>query len=118
MNTLDSTRKNPLNIFVSYAHEDQDIALTIQNMLQDTFGVALCKVFIDTRSIPLGGDIKQTIMEELRTAHTMIVVATGVARTSHDWTGWELGAFQMSHPESDGIRGKVIASASTRRRNL
>jgi hypothetical protein len=31
-----------------------------------------------------------------------------VGRASHEWTGWELGAFQASHNEDGPIRGKVI----------
>ncbi len=101
----------PMNVFISYAHEDSAIAVALSNMLQRTFGETLSEVFLDTNSIDIGGEITVAIKEALRRADVLLVVSTGVLRPSHSWTGFELGYFEAcrtsAKPDSK-IRGKVI----------
>src|SRR5205823_6651648 len=76
-----------------------------------TFGNALSEVFLDTKSIQIGGNIGADIKSALKRADVLIVVSTGVLLASHSWTGFELGLFEASHVEQNSastIRGKVI----------
>ncbi|MDM0085721.1 toll/interleukin-1 receptor domain-containing protein [Variovorax sp. J31P179] len=100
-----------LNVFTSYAREDQKIAAAISSMLEDVFGENIF-VFYDKESLRPGESINDTIRDGLRAADTMLVISTGVMRTTHSWTGFELGFFSATHeqkPGETGVRGKVIS---------
>jgi hypothetical protein len=97
-----------LNVFTSYAHEDQKIAEALCSMLQDIFGEDI-HVFYDKECLHAGEDIDDQIKEELKQADTMLVVSTGAIRASHSWTGFELGYFTATHEPKPGVRGKVIS---------
>src|SRR6185295_15813132 len=107
-NAINAPSKKALNLFISYALEDRAIAIAVSNMLQHTFGESLGEVFVDYEGIRVGSDIKDSIMAAIKRADVMIVVSTGVGRPSHEWTGWELGAFDATHEKTAGIRGSVI----------
>jgi TIR domain len=97
-----------LNVFTSYAHEDQKITDALCAMLEDIFGEDI-HVFYDKESLHAGEDIDEKIQEELRKADTMLVISTGAMRASHSWTGFELGFFAATHESKPGVRGKVIS---------
>src|SRR6266516_3249751 len=84
----DSGTRN-LNVFISYAHEDSTIAVAVSNMLQQALGDVVTEVFLDTRSIHIGGDITDEIKSALKRADVLLVVSTGALQASHSWTGFE-----------------------------
>jgi len=100
-----------LNVFISYAHEDQKIAAAMTGMLKDIFGDDI-DVFYDKECLRPGESIDETIKSELKKADTMLVISTGLVRTSHSWTGFELGYFDATHEPTSGVtsvRGKAIS---------
>jgi hypothetical protein len=97
-----------LNVFISYAHEDQKINDALCAMLEDIFGEDI-HLFYDNESLHAGEDIDGKIQEELRKADTMLIISTGLMRASHSWTGFELGFFAATHESKPGVRGKVIS---------
>jgi hypothetical protein len=105
----DKPNNRKLSVFISYAHEDYAIAAAVLNMLQQSLGDV--KVFMDTRSIQVGGDITDEIKSSLRGADVLLVVSTGALQSSHAWTGFELGYFEACHSEKEpppSLRGKVV----------
>src|SRR5262245_29542751 len=95
-----------LNVFTSYAREDQKITEALCGMLEDIFGEDI-HVFYDKECLHAGEAIDEKIEEELKKADTMLVISTGVMRASHSWTGFELGYFAATHESVSGVRGKV-----------
>jgi TIR domain len=107
-----SERLSNPSVFISYAHEDKELAIAFSNMLNQTFGRALAEVFLDMKSIPLGEDIGADIKEALRRTDVLIILSTGALRGSHSWGGFELGYFEACHPgpyPDNSIRGKAIS---------
>ena len=70
-------RASNLRVFISYAHEDSEIAVAVSNMLNQTFGRALAEVFLDTRCIPVGAEIGEDIKAALKRADVLVIVSTG-----------------------------------------
>src|SRR4051812_32450412 len=93
-----------LNVFISYAHEDYEIAKALSNMLNETFGRALPKIFLDSMSIPAGGDISENIKSGLKLADVLILVSTGMLRGNYSWGGFETGYFEACHAEKRSER--------------
>src|SRR2546430_15298682 len=97
-----------LNVFISYAHEDQKIAAALCGMLEDIFGEDI-HIFYDKECLHIGEDIDEKLKIELKQADAMLVISTGIMRASHSWTGFELGYFTATHEPKPGVRGKVIS---------
>ena len=83
-----------INIFLSYAHEDQEIADAISGALRsafyDTFDITLMSEF------PLGLNWREVINESIRATDIMIAIATGRLKPGHSYTGFEIGSFTTS----------------------
>jgi hypothetical protein len=83
-----------LNIFLSYAHEDQKIADAIASILRmaffDTFDVTLMSEF------PIGVNWRELISESIEKTDILIAIASGRLKPSHSFTGFEIGSFTTS----------------------
>jgi hypothetical protein len=83
-----------INIFLSYAHEDQDIADAISSTLRsafyDTFDITLMSEF------QLGLNWRDVINESISATDIMIAIATGRLKPGHSYTGFEVGSFTAS----------------------
>src|SRR5262249_33890322 len=86
-------------IFISYIHEDKGITDALNNALQSAFGQQV-EVFVDRVSIQQGGNILDTITDNLTKADVLAVVSTGGGKPSPDWAGFELGWFNATHQKS------------------
>lgn len=86
----------PAGIFISYASEDSDIAQAMYQTLQ-SLGETIydrIKIFLDSKSIEGGDDIRADLRANLRKADYLVVLYTGTFKRSHGYTGWELGFFE------------------------
>src|SRR5262245_34743575 len=84
----------PAGVFISYAWEDHDLAQAVYQSLQ-ALGESVydrVKVFLDSKSIGEGDDIRDDIRQSLEKSDFLIVLYTGVRKQSH-YTGWEVGFF-------------------------
>ena len=83
-----------LHIFISYAHEDEKIALAVFNALNKLLCVGgLCQVTFDKYSFEIGERTRDEIETKLEAADILIIIYTGVDKPSHSYTGYELGFF-------------------------
>lgn len=100
----------PLTVFISYAHEDASIATALNNSLSEAFGDRVV-VLLDKFFMQPGGPLALTVQNNISKADVLMVIATGRERRSHDWGGYELGAFASMHPtprEKPGLAGRII----------
>jgi hypothetical protein len=102
----------PAGVFISYASEDHDIAEAIYQSLQ-ALGETVydrIKIFLDSKSIDGGDEIRADIKEGLKKSDFLVVLYTGLFKRSHGYTGWEVGFF-------DGlIEDEVEKSSKTTRK--
>jgi len=88
-----STEKN-INIFLSYAHEDQAIADAIATMLRgacyETLDITMMSEF------PVGLNWRRLIDDSIEATDIMIAIATGRLKPGHSFTGFEIGSFTTS----------------------
>src|SRR5579872_1261760 len=104
----DSTSK--LTIFISYVHEDMDIATALNNTIVDAFGNDVA-VFLDKVRIQQGENIRASINANLQKADILAVVSTGVDGPRY-WAGYEIGYFEGVHqgqaPANHPLWGNVV----------
>jgi hypothetical protein len=83
-----------INIFLSYASEDQRLAEAIASGLDNAF-----KYGIDLKHMSLfqpGVNYRTLIDQALDEADVLLVVATGKEKLAHSFTGYEVGYFRRS----------------------
>ena len=83
-----------INIFLSYASEDQMIADAIAGMIRkgfyDKFDITMMSEF------PVGLNWRQLIDDSIEATDIMIAIATGRLKPGHSFTGYEIGCFRTS----------------------
>jgi hypothetical protein len=88
-----SAAKN-INVFLSYASEDQAIADAVAGILRkafyDTFDITMMSEF------PVGLNWRRLIDDAIETTDIMIAIATGRLKPGHSFTGYEIGCFMTS----------------------
>jgi len=99
----------PAGVFISYASEDHDIAQAVYQGLQ-TLGENVydrVKIFLDSKSIDGGDEIRADIKAGLRKSDFLLVLYTGLFKRSHGYTGWEVGFFEGLIEEETAKTGKT-----------
>ena len=102
----------PVGVFISYASEDHDIAQAVYQSLQ-TLGETIydrIKVFLDSKSIDGGDEIRADIREGLKKSDFLVVLYTGLFKRSHGFTGWEVGFFDGLIQDEIARFGKTTRS--------
>lgn len=84
-----------LHLFLSYATEDRDLAITIAEELRRAFNPAVFKLTIDV-DFKLGANWRSQLTADLDDTDVLLVVATGKQKASHSFTGFEVGYFDAS----------------------
>jgi hypothetical protein len=86
----------PKQFFISYAHEDVQIADALRVTLQqidDTFVV----VNMDKLSLESGVNFRDQIQEKLQRSEVLFVVHSDATKPAFSYTGWEVGYFEGVH---------------------
>jgi hypothetical protein len=99
----------PVSIFLSYAHEDDDIVTAFQAALErlgKEVGQNL-RVFRDRTSILPGISISKEIQDNLRASDYLVVFYMGSLRQNVSWSGVEVGFFQALIGEDVRRDGKT-----------
>jgi hypothetical protein len=94
-----------VNIFISYATEDRDLASAAENILRKTFAFAPLEVWRDAE-IKLGANWVSAIDTALDSADVLLVLFTERMKASHSYTGYEIGYFNKSkqqRPQNAGL---------------
>jgi TIR domain len=99
-----------LQVFISYASEDEHLATAIAEELRTAFGLASLRVLI-AAEVGLGTPWRKQIEDDLDSADILLIVATGIEKLSHSFTGFEVGYFKgsrrsrprMAHFDSDRL---------------
>jgi hypothetical protein len=99
-----------LQVFISYATEDETLARAISDELRKAFGPTILRVLI-AAEFGLGTTWRQAIEDDLDSTDILLIVATGLQKLSHSFTGFEVGYFkgskkfrpQMAHFKSDRL---------------
>lgn len=104
---LDAYR--PAGVFISYASEDHDIAQATYQSLQALGETVYDRivVFLDSKSIDGGNEIRAEIKLGLKKSDFLIVLYTGLFKRSHGYTGWEVGFFEGLMDEDRSNNGET-----------
>jgi hypothetical protein len=98
-----------LIVFISYASEDNQLAIALYRLLDSHLGQDFAKVLIDTQSFRHGFELNDLIQQQLRRTDILIVVYTGQQKPSHGFTGIEIGFFlglpKIAEPD---VRRRII----------
>ena len=100
-----------LNLFISYAREDENIADAVRAALTKALPTPLAYVEMDKYTIEMGVDFATNIQEKLDRAHVLILVHTARPKLSFGWTGQELGYFRAQKkltPTLDDIERRIV----------
>lgn len=97
----DAVGKDPItHAFISYAHQDAQIANTLEAQLTHLAergkGTSFLSCFLDTKSIPKGQRYEPIIRSGLKDADWLIVIFTGDQSV---YCGFEIGLFSYIGPE-------------------
>jgi len=93
-----------LEMFVSYASEDKELAEAFQQLLQRHLDEDedYAHVWIDTQGLRAGFEIGFAIKSQLERSEFLIIVYTGHQKESHGFTGVEVGYFMGTHDQGTG----------------
>jgi len=98
-----------LIIFISYASEDNQLAIALHSLLSSHLGEDFVEVLIDTESFRHGVELNDQIQQQLRRTDILIAVYTGQLKPTHGFTGIELGFFgglpKITEP---GVQRRII----------
>ena len=86
--------KRRLQIFLSYASEDQRFADTVADRLTSAFRNDVELKYMS--KFQVGGNWRELIDQDLDNADILLVIATGQEKLSHSFTGYEVGYFRKS----------------------
>jgi hypothetical protein len=101
---------NPLRLFVSYASEDNQLAIALHHLLKEHLKPDFADVAIDTESLRAGFDLADQIRDQLAKTDILIVVYTGQLKASHGFTGLEVGFFLAQREASDApVRRRIVS---------
>ena len=84
-----------LNIFVSHAAEDMELARILQNAIERVCDPDNVDVFLDYDHIKFGAEIPAVIKIALSKSDFFIGIATHNLRNQFSWCGLELGYFLL-----------------------
>jgi hypothetical protein len=84
-------RQRVLRLFISYAREDEKIAIAVSNAVQTALGPS-AEVFIDS-GLRFGLDFKEEIKKKLDETDVLIAISTDVLKPAFGFIGMELGYF-------------------------
>jgi len=105
-----ATEPPRLQVFISYATVDETIARAISDELRKAFGPTILKMSI-AAEFGLGSAWRQGLEDDLNNTDILLIVATGLQKLSHSFTGFEVGYFKgskkyrprMAHFEADRL---------------
>jgi hypothetical protein len=100
-----------LNLFISYAREDEIIANAVRAALANALPTPPAFVEMDKYTIEVGVDFSTEIQKKLDRAHVLVLVHTARPKENFGWTGQELGYFRAQkamNPKVDGIERRIV----------
>src|SRR5262245_21101670 len=106
MNRKPRGKKRTVTIFLSYASEDVSLATALQDELKRVFPFGI-RVFLDESSIHLGENFRSVIDRELDASDILLILFTNQPKSSHSYTGYEVGYFARSKGQRRFIVGDV-----------
>jgi|GEM_PF-3888221 len=97
-----------LRLFISYAREDEKIAIAVSNAVQIALGPS-AEVFIDS-GLRFGLDFKAEIKKKLDETDVLIAVSSDALKPAFGFTGLELGYFMhaMEREASPAFRRRIV----------
>lgn len=97
-----------LRLFISYAREDEKIAIAVSNAVQVALGPS-AEVFIDS-GLRFGLDFKEEIKAKLDETDVLIAVSSDALKPVFGFTGMELGYFihAMERDSNPAFRRRIV----------
>src|SRR5579863_8407974 len=80
-----------LRFFISYAREDYNIAIAVNNAIQTAAGPA-AEVFMDV-ALQFGVNFQDEIKSRLDHTNVLVVIHSGILKSAFAYPGLELGYF-------------------------
>lgn len=98
-----------LVVFISYASEDNQLAIALYRLLDSHLGKDFAEVLIDTQSFRHGFELNDLIQQQLKRTDILMAVYTGQQKPSHGFTGIEVGFFLgLPKVSEHGVRRRII----------
>jgi hypothetical protein len=88
-------KSGPVTLFISYASEDKRLVDDIEMLLSDTFAMGSLIIRRDV-NLNHGTNWVRSIDKTLDEADILLVIFTDQMKSSHSYTGYEVGYFQRS----------------------
>lgn len=106
--TESENEQRMLRLFISYAREDEKIAIAVANAVQVALGPS-AEVFIDS-GLRFGLDFKAEIKNKLDQTDVLIAVSSDALKPAFGFTGLELGYFihSMERDLRSAFRRRVV----------
>jgi hypothetical protein len=105
---LTPAKTQVLQVFISYAREDENIAQAIEAALRTALG-SFSNVFRDN-ALQFGLHFQDEIKERLDHTDLLVVISSGAMREAHSFPGMELGYFMgtMAHGDAIGRPRRIV----------
>jgi hypothetical protein len=105
---VSDTKARTFKLFISYASEDEKIAIAVNNAVQAAMGPS-AEVFIDS-GLRYGLDFQEEIKNRLDDTAVLIVIYSASLKPSHSFTGMELGYFigVMEHNKNTDFPRRIV----------
>lgn len=107
---ISEPKPNILRVFISYAKEDEKIAVAAFDAIYAALGGNLAEVFMDN-ALQFGLSFQDEISNRLDDTDVLVVVYSATLKPSFSFTGWELGYF-MQVRDQDPTRRRTIVPIS------
>lgn len=100
-----------LRFFISYATEDRALAIALSNALNKLLGDVFAEVWLDTQSLRAGFEFSKQIRDQLDRTDILIIVYTGKEKSSHSFTGLEIGYFLgvMARSPEGVVKRRIVS---------
>src|SRR3954453_1608010 len=94
-------------IFISYASEDLAIATAVASCFKTALPDFFAEVNLDKDFLEPGSAFQTQIEAKLQGTDVLVIVYTGIEKSSHSFTGWEVGYFDRIMRTDPETRKKV-----------
>ena len=104
---LPVVERRVFRIFISYASEDLAIATAVAGCFKTALPDFFAEINLDKDFLEPGSAFQTQIEAKLQATDVLVIVYTGMEKSSHSFTGWEVGYFDRIMRTEPEARKKI-----------
>ncbi len=104
---LPVVERRVFRIFISYASEDLAIATAVAGCFKTALPDFFAEINLDKDFLEPGSAFQTQIEAKLQATDVLVIVYTGTEKSSHSFTGWEVGYFDRIMRTEPEARKKI-----------